>query len=135
MKDHIRGRGSPFEKGKSANPGGLPRLWAQAKELARHARETIIQKYHEVHLLTEEQLYAKMKDSTTPGAEKAIVSIMIHAIKYGDQNRFGALVERVCGKVKEEVEISVLRPCITVINRPNGETVELGYEEVKDDNK
>lgn len=127
MAKGFKSGGKDFEKGKSANPGGLPRVSPKIKELSAYARALLIQKYHEVHTLTEEELYARMKDPKVQGAEKAIVSIMIHAIKYGDQNRFGALVERVCGKVKEEVEHSIAKP--TIIIRPNGDRVSMGVIE------
>ena len=123
----LKTGGRDFPKGKSANPGGLPRTSPQIKALAQYTREILREKLYAVHLLTEDELNARMKDTKTPGSEKAIISILIHAIKYGDQNRFGALLERVLGKVKDEVEHSFQRP--TIIIRPNGDKVIMGVEE------
>ena len=72
------------------------------------------------------QLKALVNAPDTPVIELMIASIIYKGLEYGDQQRLDFMLNRLIGRVKEQVEISTPKP--TIIKRSNGEEVVLGVE-------
>jgi hypothetical protein len=51
---------------------------------------------------------------------------VLKAEQHGDQNRINWILDRTIGKVKETKEI--ILPVPTIVERPNGDIIELGAE-------
>lgn len=80
---------------------------------------------------TEGQLLEAKMNAETPALEKVLVNVLLAAIENGDQTKGEWFLQRLLGKVKDEVEVSVVKPFI--ITRLNGDTIELGSKPDKKD--
>ena len=96
--------GRDFKKGEVNNPKGRPRLPAHVKEARKLNKvkfEEILQKYVTHNL---KGLKDALNDPDTPAIELAVVKILHESIKTGDQRRLEFILDRLIGKVKEEVK-------------------------------
>lgn len=95
----------PFVKGNKCNPHGRPKLTDEermARILNRIAFERICNQY--LHL-SKDELEDIVRRKETPVIELMVASVVIKAIKSGDQHRLNFLLDRLIGKVPERVEI------------------------------
>jgi len=95
----------PFVKGQVANPYGRPKLTDEekmARILNRVAFERICNQY--LHL-SKDELEDIVRRKETPVIELMVASVVIKAIKSGDQHRLNFLLDRLIVKVPERVEI------------------------------
>ncbi len=96
----------PFEPGKSGNPNGrppMPKDVKEARQLTQRELEISLQKYL---LMTPEQLKKAKQDPETTMIDHLIISVMTHGVNKGDQNRVDFLMNRLVGKIKQQVEMS-----------------------------
>lgn len=125
-KGEKNGGGRDFVKGQSGNPNGRPKLPEDIKaasKLTRASLEAIINKYMG---MDKDQLGDVVKAKGTPVIELMIASIIHKALVHGDQQRLDFMLNRLIGRVKEQVEISVPKP--TIIERSDGTEVIMGVE-------
>lgn len=111
---------------KAGNPGGpgrpaLPGDVKAARALNKVEFTRIINKY--LHC-TPQDLNAALNDPSTPVIEGIVCKILIECGLKGDTIRLAFLIERILGKVKDEVEVSLPKP--TIIKRKDGTEVEMG---------
>jgi len=76
--------------------------------------------------MTKDELSLAVKKNNTPMLELMLASIIHKAVVMGDQTRLDFILNRLIGKVKEQLEITM--PKATVIKRLNGEEIVLGIE-------
>lgn len=109
-----KGPGKPFSKTNQPKVRGrtaVPKDLREAMELTKARLRGMINK----HLwMTQHQLKTAMQNANTPMIELLVGSIIHKALVEGDQKRLDFILDRMIGKVKEEVDIK------TYIERLNG---------------
>jgi len=96
--------GRPFLPGVSGNPNGRPKLPPEIKEAIKMTRAQfaeLLVKYLGLSLLELSEVNKKLD---TPALDKIVIAIISNAIKKGDQQRLDFLINRIIGKVKEQVD-------------------------------
>ena len=114
----------PFVKGQSGNPGGrlkLPDDIKEARKLNQIELERLVNKYL---WLTADEVKALDKNPATPMMERMILSIVSIAAEKGDQQRLEFILCRLIGKVKDQIEVSTVKPYI--VNHMDGTQTVLG---------
>jgi hypothetical protein len=97
--------GKRFEKGKPGGPGRPP-LPADVREVRRLNKVELERALNDFLLLTPDQLKKKRQDPETTMLEHLILSVMSHGTSKGDPVRLDFFLNRLVGKVKEQVETS-----------------------------
>lgn len=114
-----------FKKGKSGNPSGRKKadpIVTAFKETTYNEFLAGLQKYGK---LSREQMQKELTRPDITMFELMFGQIVASAAK-GDKDARQVLLDRLWGKVKEQVMIEGPKP--TVIERPNGDQVILGIE-------
>ncbi len=124
-----RGRGRPFPKGTSPNPGGRPPLCPELKAIKELTADEIKRTIAKYFRLPKRDVETILQHDELPAIDHLIASTICVAIKNGDISRAEYLFMRSLGKVTEKME--VIHPEPVVIERENGEQVTLGVK--KDD--
>lgn len=104
--------------------GGRPPLPPELKAVRRLTRtefERIANKYL---WMTPAELAAVLVDPETPMLERVIVRVLSKADDEGEFGPIEWLAQRLIGKVKDQVDVSVVKP--TIIERLDGSRVEMG---------
>lgn len=116
-----------WKPGETGNPGGRPKLPEDikaAKKLNKIELERLLNLYL---TLSSEEISERMTDRTTPALEKMVGSIIQKAVDQGDQQRLTFLLDRLVGKVKDELDITVI-PRPVIIERSDGTEIEMTSE-------
>lgn len=93
-----------FQPGENGYTKTVPHDLRQARKLTKVEIELIINKYL---YLPVGELSAAAIDPMIPTIETIVISILISAIKKGDHDRLNFVLDRLVGKVKEDVEHKV----------------------------
>ena len=113
-----------FKPGKSGNPGGKPKVPNDLKE-ARKLNQIELERTVNRYLFADrETLQKAIKNPSTPVMELMVASIMAQAIRLGDQQRLEFILSRLIGKVKDQIEVTAVKPY--VINNLDGTQTVLG---------
>ena len=124
-------KGDSMPKGVPFVPGdpraGRPKDPDELKDLKKLTKGQLEALLYKILLSPPEELQTFNKTVL----ELWIASGAKHGIKGGDFNRLMQLVERLHGKVKDQVELTLPKP--TLIKLPNGEALLMGSEEPKDE--
>lgn len=117
--------GRDFEAGNPGGPGRpkIPEDLKMARRLNKLELEKLLNKFL---FMTPDEMTQRIQSSDVTAIEAMIGSIIIKAVKDGDQQRLNFILERLIGKVKDQIDLTVVKPFI--IKRPNGELVEMGAE-------
>jgi hypothetical protein len=116
--------GRDWKPGEIPNPKGRPPLPKELKEgrrLNKTEFELIMNKYGWCSLGELEQLVG---DKSLPAFEAWIVAIMARGIKTGDWGGNEWIAQRLIGKVKEQVEVTTVKPF--VVRHLDGSQTVLG---------
>lgn len=122
MAKHLYKKGNQYGK-----LGGRPRKDPDVGAVMKINRTTVeacLAKYLGMPL---EMLAVVMKDTTLPNIEHMVARIIYQGIKYGDQQKLNFLLERIVGKVRDQIEHTVIKP--TIIERLDGSEVQIGVIE------
>lgn len=98
--------GNDIKKGEVRNPAGrppTPEYLKAGKKITKLKFQEILHKYCN-HSLEELKLVFSRK--TTPALDLVVIKILIEAIRKGDEKKLGFLLDRIIGKVKDEVEVT-----------------------------
>src|SRR4051794_6724754 len=113
-----------FKPGKSGNPGGRPKLDPDVKKL----RELTKEQFKELATIllhgTQEDLQHLLDKPDTSMLTQWLARVAMVGSERGDYSTLDNLLNRLIGKVKDEVEVSLPKP--TIIKRFNGEEWEVG---------
>lgn len=125
----MPGKGKPFVKGDPrAGRPRKPKDVAKAAKLTRTEAEALLTQFMHMDIT---ELEGVLKDKKRKVIEHIIGRVALMAIKNGDHARLNFVLDRLIGKVKENLEVSVVKP--TFLKRyDSDEVIELGAEEVKE---
>jgi hypothetical protein len=98
-----RGKGKPFKKGNKLAVG-RPKMTEEQKKLARMTRTEVMDVMSQIVRFNKKELMALKNDPKTSLLKAWVGSVAAKGIKLGDMDRLDKLLNRVIGKVKEEVE-------------------------------
>lgn len=118
-----------FKPGQSGNPGGRPKLpddIKEARKLNQHELERIINKYL---AMSRDQVKESISSPTTPMMELMVASIVAQAAQKGDHQRLDFVLNRLVGKVKDQIEVTQVTPF--VIKHTTGEQTVLGARQAR----
>jgi hypothetical protein len=105
-----------FKPGQSGNPGGKPK-----GILTNDKIQGVIGRFAD---MTRDELQAVIQNQKSSMLEITVASILAQAAKGGDYTRLEFLLSRTIGKVKDQLEVSTVKPYI--VERLDGTTLELG---------
>lgn len=123
-------KGKPFPKGVSGNPGGRHKVPDDIKKSRTFNQIELERIINKLLYLDRGALQDLIKTPGTPMIELIAASILAQAAQKGDQARLEFVLQRMIGKVKDQIDLTVVKPY--VINRLDGSKVELGVEQGKD---
>lgn len=98
--------GNDIKKGEVRNPTGRPRTpeyLKKASKLTKVRFQEILHKYCNHSL---EDLKMSYINKKTPALDLVVIKVLIEAIRKGDEKKLGFLLDRMIGKVKEEIEVT-----------------------------
>lgn len=128
----MPGKGKPFKKGSSGNPSGRSKLDNELAEVRKMTKEH----YRDLCTLLmgtrTEELQALLDKPETSMLTTIIIRCLMVAGEKGDSHSLDKIMERVIGKVKDEMDVTI-KPRPTIIRRRNGESVTLGTTLDKDE--
>lgn len=96
----------PFKPGQSGNPGGRPKLPEDVREARTFNKiecERVLNKFLTWPL---EDLAAFVSDKKSPVLEALVARILLEGVKRGDHVRLEWVMQRLIGKVKEEIDLT-----------------------------
>lgn len=115
------GKPHAFKPGQSGNPSGRPKNPPELKDCTPLDIKLLIWKLWK---LKRDELHAFIQDPNTTAGQLHVAAVLAKGIKEGDQQRLDYLLNRLVGKVKEEVEITQTKPFI--VRHLNGSQTVLG---------
>lgn len=129
-KGTIKNLMPPIKPGEVRNPTGRPKIPAALKELKRMSRLDFELKVTKYMNATMTDLKDVVLNPQTGAVDRILAQSYLDMAKHGDRARLEYDLNRILGKVKEEVEISHPKPVVIV--RPNGDHVVLKNEDESD---
>lgn len=95
-----------FVKGQSGNPNGRPHLPADLVELKKLTQAQFQRLLFKFVNTPVAELKALLADPKTPLLELMIGKVVVKAISDGDYKRLDFLLDRMIGKVKEQIQVT-----------------------------
>jgi hypothetical protein len=93
-----------FQKGKSGNPAGRPRLPEDVRKAMAQDSAEFHRILSKVVRMDRTELTNLTKSADASVMELMVASLAVKAVKEGDQNRLRFLAERIAGKVPDKIE-------------------------------
>lgn len=103
-----------FKKGKSGNPKGRPNVPRGSLDIRKLAAEELIEIISTMFSATAKDVERILNDPSESNLNQMVASIMQKSVESGCASRFETLLNRVIGKVKEQVVHEITRPSILV---------------------
>lgn len=124
--------GKDFQPGQPGGPGRptTPEDIKESRKFNQHELERVINK---LLYLNRGELQVVIKAADTPMVELIVASILAQAAQKGDQQRKEWVVQRMIGKVKDQLEVTTPTPFI--VKRADGSSVIMGAEVKKLEDK
>jgi hypothetical protein len=72
-----------------------------------HSRHSVATTFNKYMVMTVEQLSEAWKDPKLPALDKMLIAVFKATIEGGDMNRLDGMLNRIIGKVRDEVQVSV----------------------------
>lgn len=128
-RDGKKTGGRNFPKGKSGNPGGMTKEQAKVRHLTR---ETLKDLMNTLNSATHEDLQRILDNRETTALTMMWVKGYMNAISTGDLKQIELVMQRLVGKVKDELDVNI-KPF--VIKRRDGSVVEMGARPKDEDDE
>jgi hypothetical protein len=106
-------RQAQWKKGQSGNPRGKAPIPPELKAVQNLTRKELVDTANILIKSSVQDLERLSKDRTLSGLQSIIVSIALRVKRDGDMVAFDRMLDRLIGKVKDEVEFSG-----SVLNQP-----------------
>lgn len=106
MATGFKTGGRNFKKGQSGNPNGRPGLPKELREAMKMTKKEFSELMIKYLQSTHAELKNSLENSQTKTLDKIVISIILNAIKNGDEKRLDFLMTRIVGKAKSEVDIT-----------------------------
>jgi hypothetical protein len=119
-RDGSKTGGRNFTKGQVANPGGFTKEQAKVRHMTREELKDLL---NTLHTATHEDMERILGKPETTAMTMMVVKCYMTIIETGDIRQLDVLLDRLVGKVKDELDIN-LKP--QVIRRRNGEEIVMG---------
>ena len=122
--------GKNWQPGQSGNPKGykgFPKDLKEARKLNQAELERLVNKYL---YFSQEEMDAHVSQPDTPMIEHMVASIISLASTKGDQLRLDFILNRLIGKVKDQVELTLPKPFI--VEKRDGTKLAMGIQEPDD---
>ncbi len=103
-KPHLK----RFQKGQSGNPQGSSALARELGEIRKLNQVKVVEILNRFVHMPLEDIVKFAQDKTNPGFDIMIASVFIHGIKSGDHSRATFLMDRLIGRVKEQIEFTAI---------------------------
>lgn len=94
--------GRNFKKGVASNPGGFTKEQAKAKRITRDGIADLL---NVLQSATHEQMERILGNPETTALTMMVVKCYMNTIDTGDWKQFNLFLDRLVGKVKDEVEV------------------------------
>lgn len=127
MPKNLKVGGKDWKPGESGNLDGRPKIPDDIKEARKLNRITFERISNKYIWMTEAEIKAARKDPGTPMVDQAIISLLLKGIATGCHLRLNFILDRLIGKVKDEVEFTV-HPKPQIIKRLDGSEIILTTE-------
>jgi hypothetical protein len=116
-----------FKSGENGYTKTVPDDLRQAKKLNKQEIERIFNHYLYSPI---GDLMAAVKDPMKPTIEVLVISVLLSAIRKGDHDKLNFVLERLLGKVKDNVDVTIRKSfheqCVDFI-----ESVEAKFERIE----
>jgi hypothetical protein len=121
-----------FKPGQSGNPAGRPAMPEDLKAAKALTKQVLMRELNDLIHMTKSELEAALVSPESTMIRRMAARVIQEADNNGDDRRLGFLLDRLVGKVKDELALELPRPTII---RYKGEKVILTtdkQEEPKD---
>ena len=98
--------GKNIQPGQVLNPNGRPKLPEHVLTLKRDASLQAQLDIIKAFQMTQSEMFKIEQDSSVPAGFKALVSCLNNCIQIGSSKDLNMFLDRIIGKVKEQVEIT-----------------------------
>lgn len=112
--------------GKDFKPGhgmGRPKLPEEIKQASNLTLAESRAKLSKFLYLTMDELEAVLRDKSMPVMDMWIARIALMGLKAGDYQRLNFMFDRLIGKVKDQVDLTIVEP--TIIEFSDGRVIEM----------
>ena len=126
----MAGEGSKktqFQKGGSGNPKGRMQMPEPIKQAQRMDKITFATLLHKFMHMDRELIMERLKDPKATMIELIVAKIVSESFNKADHMRLNFLLDRLIGKVKDEVEITGAKPMVINLLNNAGQII-LGDE-------
>lgn len=96
--------GRAFLPGQSGNPKGRPKLPRELREAMKMTKAQFTELLVKYLSFSLGELLLINKQENTAALDRIVISVITNAIKKGDQQRLDFLMNRIIGKVKDEID-------------------------------
>lgn len=129
MTEKKKVPGIPFKKGQSGNPKGRPRIPEDLKMIRALTRSQLKEIGDAIVCENRDKLREILSDPASSVLQVWISSVAMKSIQKGDFHSLDALLNRLIGKVKDEMDLNI-KPAVKIIDLPfSGKHIQLGKEE------
>jgi hypothetical protein len=117
----------PWVSGQSGNPDGRPAVPEDIKRIRKLTNDEIKEVGSLLLNGKQSELQAMVDSDETPILKKWMANVSIQGLKTGDMTRLDALLNRLVGKVKDEIDVNLI-PRPVIIEKHDGTIVEMTTE-------
>jgi hypothetical protein len=120
-----------FKKGQSGNMDGRTPVDPEIRKIKKLTTDDLKAMLSLLFNARDHELTEILKNENEPTLKKVIATALARARKTGDMKQIDLILNRAIGKVKEEVDLALMKPSILV--RRNGDEVEFNSAPEEED--
>jgi hypothetical protein len=117
-----------FKPGQSGNPGGSQKMPAELQKANKLSAKKFIEYVNRYINMDREEIKEDMKRKEATMLELLVAGMISRAVSQQDPVRANFILDRTIGKVIDKMEIEIVVPKPTIIQRHDGSQVELGHQ-------